>query len=347
MVPGNGVGGTVIALGPGVDEAWLGRLVVSGTGGSGGYAERVAVAVSGLIEIPAGVTVDDAVALLADGRTAEALVRAAALRPGERALVEAAGGGVGTVLTQLCVLAGARVIGAARGADKLRLARDLGAEQTVNYTEPGWAESVRAGAGGVEVVFDGVGGPIAAEAFELLGPGGRMLSYGMASGSFAQISHEVATARGVTLIRGVPVSPAEAAGLTRAALTEAAAGLAAPSDRAAVPARRRRGRACGDRVPLDHRQDPAGGDPVSDITQQVPLEAFDLLAHNLHAHARQPAFTRTLGQTLWVAVALQAVTFALAFLLPRRARPQWNGVPGPGDGTSPDGGQAVTPAAPA
>lgn len=84
---------------------------------------------------------------------------------------------------------------------------------------------------------------------------------------------------------------------------------------------------------------------MSDITQQVPLEAFDLLAHNLHAHARQPAFTRTLGQTLWVAVALQAVTFALAFLLPRRARPQWNGVPGPGDGTSPDGGQAVTPAA--
>ena len=228
MVPGNGVGGTVIALGPGVDEAWLGRLVVSGTGGSGGYAERVAVAVSGLIEIPAGVTVDDAVALLADGRTAEALVRAAALRPGERALVEAAGGGVGTVLTQLCVLAGARVIGAARGADKLRLARDLGAEQTVDYTEPGWAESVRAGAGGVEVVFDGVGGPIAAEAFELLGPGGRMLSYGMASGSFAQISHEVATARGVTLIRGVPVSPAEAAGLTRAALTEAAAGRLRP-----------------------------------------------------------------------------------------------------------------------
>ena len=228
MVPGNGVGGTVIALGPGVDEAWLGRLVVSGTGGSGGYAERVAVAVSGLIEIPAGVTVDDAVALLADGRTAEALVRAAALRPGERALVEAAGGGVGTVLTQLCVLAGARVIGAARGADKLRLARDLGAEQTVDYTEPGWAESVRAGAGGVEVVFDGVGGPIAAEAFELLGPGGRMLSYGMASGSFAQISDEVATARGVTLIRGVPVSPAEAAGLTRAALTEAAAGRLRP-----------------------------------------------------------------------------------------------------------------------
>jgi NADPH2:quinone reductase len=211
-----------------VDEAWLGRRVVSGTGGSGGYAERVAVAASGLIEIPAGVATDDAVALLADGRTAVALVRAAALQAGERALVEAAGGGVGTVLTQLCALAGARVIGAARGQDKLRLARDLGAEQAVDYTEPGWAKNVQTGVGGVQVVFDGVGGPIAAEAFELLGPGGRMLSYGMASGSFAQVPDDVATARGVTLIRGVPASPAEAAGLTRAALTEAAAGRLRP-----------------------------------------------------------------------------------------------------------------------
>jgi NADPH2:quinone reductase len=228
MVPGNGVGGTVAAVGPGVDEAWLGRRVVSGTGGSRGYAERVAVAASGLIEIPAGVATDDAVALLADGRTAGALVRAAALRAGDRVLVEAAGGGVGTVLTQLCVLAGARVIGAARGADKLRLARELGAEQAVDYAEPGWAKRVRAGADGVEVVFDGVGGSIAAEAFELLGPGGRMLSYGLASGSFAEIPDDAAIARGVTLIRGVPVSPAEAVGLTRAALTEAAAGRLRP-----------------------------------------------------------------------------------------------------------------------
>jgi len=72
---------------------------------------------------------------------------------------------------------------------------------------------------------------------------------------------------------------------------------------------------------------------------------FDLLTQNLHAHASQQAFTRTLGQTLWVAVALQAATFALAFLLPRRARPQWNGMPSPGDSTNPDGSQATTPAA--
>jgi MFS family permease len=81
------------------------------------------------------------------------------------------------------------------------------------------------------------------------------------------------------------------------------------------------------------------------IAFRVVQGLFDLLTRNLHAHASQQAFTRTLGQTLWVAVALQAATFALAFLLPRRARPQWNGAPGPGDGTTPDGGQAATPAA--
>src|SRR3954468_13212352 len=63
MVLGNGVGGTIDTLGPGVDETWRGRRVVSGTGGSGGYAERAAVDASHLIEIPAEVATDDAVAL--------------------------------------------------------------------------------------------------------------------------------------------------------------------------------------------------------------------------------------------------------------------------------------------
>lgn len=193
MVPGHGVGGVVAALGPGVDQAWLGRRVVAGTGGSGGYAERVAVDVSSLIEVPEGVGMDDAVALLSDGRTAGALVRAAQLQPGERVLVEAAGGGVGTLLTQLCVLHGARVVATARGAEKLRLARDLGAELAVDYTEPGWADRVRAGVGDIDVVFD-----------------------------------DVAASRGVKLLRGVPVGPAEGADLTRGALADAAAGRLHP-----------------------------------------------------------------------------------------------------------------------
>jgi NADPH2:quinone reductase len=228
FIPGNGVGGVVTAVGPGVDAALRGRRVVASTGGSGGYAQRTAVDASALIDVPDDLGMADAVALLADGRTAGALVRAADPRPGEWVLVEAAGGGVGTVLTQLCVSAGARVVAAARGADKLDLARSLGAELAVDYTEPGWADTVREEAGGVDVVFDGVGGAIASDAFALLGSGGRMLNYGLASGAFARIPDDVAAARGVTLIRGVPTSPAEAADLTRAALAEAAAGRLRP-----------------------------------------------------------------------------------------------------------------------
>ena len=224
MIPGNGVGGVVAATGNGADAALTGRRVVSGTGGRGGYAERAAVQAGGLVEVPEGLALDEAVALLADGRTALALARAARIAPGERVLVLAAAGGVGSLLVQLAQAAGARVLAAAGGPGKLRLARELGAEVTADYRQPDWPVALRAAAGGADVVFDGVGGPIGRAAFELLGPGGRMLSYGLASGEFTEVSEDEARARQVTIARGVPVTPDESTALTRAALGLAAAG---------------------------------------------------------------------------------------------------------------------------
>ena len=75
MILGNGVGGVVEALGPGVDEKLLGRTVVTSTGGQGGYAELAAAAVGDLVDVPPGLSLNDATALLADGRTATALSR--------------------------------------------------------------------------------------------------------------------------------------------------------------------------------------------------------------------------------------------------------------------------------
>jgi NADPH2:quinone reductase len=196
-------------------------------GGSGGYAERAAVAADVLVEVPDGVELAAAVALMADGRTAMSLVRAANLAPGERVLVEAAAGGVGTLLVQLARAAGATVVAAAGGAHKVGLARDLGAEIGVDYREPDWTSQVRTAAGGVDVVFDGVGGEIARSAFELLGRGGRMLSYGLASGAWADVPEELAAGRGVTLVRP-RTTPEESRAFTAAALTEAAAGRLRP-----------------------------------------------------------------------------------------------------------------------
>jgi NADPH2:quinone reductase len=224
-VLGNGVGGVVAEVGEGVDPALLGSTVVTTTGGGGGYAERVAVPASGLIAVPDGLGLAEAVALLADGRTAVALVRTAAPRPGETVLVEAAAGGVGSLLVQLAAAAGARVIAAAGGPRKVELAVELGAARGVDYTAPDWAE--RAGEQ-VDLVFDGVGGAVARAGFGLVRRGGRFLAFGLASGAFAAISDEEAAERGATVVRGVRVDPAEMADLSRAALAEAAAGRLRP-----------------------------------------------------------------------------------------------------------------------
>ncbi|MEA2150369.1 MAG: NADPH:quinone reductase [Solirubrobacteraceae bacterium] len=224
VVPGNGVGGRVTAVGAGVDAALVGRLVVTTTGGSGGYAELVAVAAEALIEVPAGLALADAVALLADGRTALSLVEAAAPQPGERVLVLAAGGGVGSLLVQLARDAGGRVVAAAAGERKGALARELGAARAVDYGAAGWT----AAAGEVDVVFDGVGGPLAAAAFDLVALGGRFCSYGMASGAFSPITQAVAEDFGVTLVRSGGLTPDRARTLSARALALAAAGRLRP-----------------------------------------------------------------------------------------------------------------------
>ncbi|MET0206545.1 MAG: zinc-binding dehydrogenase [Thermoleophilaceae bacterium] len=228
VIPGNGVGGVVTAVGAGVDPGLGGRRVVSSMGGSGGYAELAVVDAGALVEVPEGVALDEAVALLADGRTAVSLVRTVGLGEGDRALVEAAAGGVGSLLVQLAREAGARVVAAAGGPAKLKLARELGAEAAVDYREPGWPERVREAFGGLDVVFDGVGGHIGTSAFELLDPGGRMLRFGLASGEWAAISEETAAERRVELVPMARPTPEEMRAQTGTALAEAAAGRLRP-----------------------------------------------------------------------------------------------------------------------
>jgi NADPH2:quinone reductase len=220
---GNGVGGTV-----GEGSPWAGRQVVASLNGTGGYAERAVSPVARLIGIPDGLAMRDAVALLADGRTALALARHADLRAGETVLVEAAGGGVGTLLVQIARRAGARVVALAGQPRKLALARDLGADVTVDYRHDGWERQVRDLAGQVDVVFDGVGGDIGLAAFGLLGAGGRFCPFGMASGSFAPVPPDLARDRQVTVRAGAGGSPEELAELARTALAEAAAGRLRP-----------------------------------------------------------------------------------------------------------------------
>ncbi|MFD2079208.1 NADPH2:quinone reductase [Actinopolymorpha cephalotaxi] len=226
-IPGNGVGGTVRAVGPGVDPALAGRRVVTSTGGSGAYAELVAVPADGLVEVPAPLRLDDAVALLADGRTATWLMRASGAGSGDRVLVTAAAGGVGTLLVQLATAAGAQVVAAAGGDRKVALATALGAKVAVDYRRPDWTERVRESVGGVDLVLDGVGGALGRSAFDLLGEGGRMLSFGLASGTWTDVPEEEARRRGVRTLRPA-LDPADVRDLTERALRAAADGRLHP-----------------------------------------------------------------------------------------------------------------------
>jgi NADPH2:quinone reductase len=227
MIPGNGVGGVVVAVGPEVAPELVGARVITSTGGAGGYAERVAVAANAVFRVPDSLALDTAVALLADGRTATMMTRAAAIRPGERVLVEAAAGGVGSLITQLAKAAGAHVVAAVGGARKAAVAMELGADVAVDYTDDDWPKHVREAVDAVDVVFDGVGGAIARTAFALLDRGGRMVSFGLASGAWAEISEDEAVARGVTLVRP-SASPEELRAYTESALKEAAEGRLRP-----------------------------------------------------------------------------------------------------------------------
>jgi NADPH:quinone reductase len=225
VILGNAVGGVVSAAGPGADPDLVGQAVVAGLNGRGGYAERAVAAAEDAFPVPDGLEPAHAVALLADGRTAVGLTTLVPPEPGQRVLVEAAAGGVGSLLVQLAAAAGAHVIAAASSGAKLEQARGLGAADTVNYAEPDWPLSV---GGPVDLVYDGVGGEIGAAALELVAPGGRFAMFGLASG--APTDTAPAAGRGVAVagfeqLRAIAGRRHE---FTRTALAEAAAGRLKP-----------------------------------------------------------------------------------------------------------------------
>lgn len=201
-VPGGLVAGHVSSVGARVDPAWLGRRVIAGTGETGGFAERAVAEVEELFPVPDGLGLPEAIALHSDGSTAQGLTETAGIGPGEWVLVEAAAGGVGSLLVQLARAAGARVLGAARGAHKLDLIRELGADAAVDYSEPAWTKRVLEATDGAgpDVVFDGVGGRIGRAAFEVTARGGRFSVHGASSGEVTLIDSADARSRGVDVI---------------------------------------------------------------------------------------------------------------------------------------------------
>lgn len=234
-VPGNGVAGRVASVGDGVDRHWIGRDVIAHTGGQGGsdgYAEQVAVPAERLVAVEDRVDPGDAVAALHDGATALGLAAGTGFPADGWVLITGAAGGLGLWLVQLAQTAGARVAGAARGQAKLDLIRKLGADLAVDYSEPGWRDEIVKATGGTgpDVVFDGAGGRLGREAFEITAEGGRFSAHGAPSGGFAAIDPEQAGRRGITVrgIEQVHFGPGEHEALAGRALAELSAGRIRP-----------------------------------------------------------------------------------------------------------------------
>jgi NADPH2:quinone reductase len=201
FIGGREVAGTVDALGPEVDGGWLGRRVVAYLGmASGGYAELASADVSALHTLDE--TVDDAVAvaMIGSGRTAIAILETARLTEDDVVVITSAAGGLGALLVQGALAAGAVVVGAVGGPDKVEVVRRLGASLAVDYDQPGWADTVRASLDGrgATAVLDGVGGIRGRAALELLDPGGRILFYGWSSGEPTSLNVFDLVGRGIS-----------------------------------------------------------------------------------------------------------------------------------------------------
>jgi NADPH2:quinone reductase len=233
-VPGNGVGGTVVAVGESVGREWLGRRVAAhtgGPGGTGGYAELAVADVEHVVGVPDEVDLFAATAVLHDGTTALRVLEITAPQAGEWVLVLGAAGGMGILLVQLLSAQGVHVVGTARGQAKLAAIASAGGI-AVDYGLPDWAAAVLEATGGVRpaVVLDGVGGAAGSEAFELVAESGRFSAHGAPSGSPARIDAEAAGHRRVrvTTIRDLQYGPGDRSRLMGGVLRELAGGRITP-----------------------------------------------------------------------------------------------------------------------
>jgi len=185
FVPGSEVAGVAAEVGADVEDVSEGDRVVTLLG-IGGYAGYVAAPARNLIPIPDGMDFDEAAAIPLQGLTAYHVLKTSGmLEEGESVLVHAAAGGVGTYAVQMAKLMGASVvIATASTQEKLDLAKNLGADVLINYTEEDWPDEVLEATNGegADVILEMVGGDFIQKNLECLAAFGRMVVYGSASG---------------------------------------------------------------------------------------------------------------------------------------------------------------------
>lgn len=184
FLPGMEAAGVVTAVGEGVSGFHLGDRVAT-THAIGAYAAETLVPADKAMAIPAGLDTRTAAALLSQGLPAHFLATDTfPLKAGDSALVHAAAGGVGLLLTQIAKMRGARVLATVGSDAKAVLAREAGADAVCVYTRENFSEAARrfTDGRGVDVAYDSVGKQTFEGTLDSLRPRGLFVSYGNASG---------------------------------------------------------------------------------------------------------------------------------------------------------------------
>lgn len=203
--PGMEAAGSVIDVGEGVTGLMPGDRVATMGPLPGAYASIRCVPQNWIVRLPPHIDDEVAGAVLLKGVTADYLLQDLGhVRPGQRWLVHAAGGGVGLILCSWASRLGARVIGTVSSADKARLARDHGCDHVIvtpDYKFAGEVQSVFGG--GADVIVDGLGDAAFEENFAALAPCGHWISLGQASGAPRPVSSDLLVSKSATFSRPV------------------------------------------------------------------------------------------------------------------------------------------------
>jgi NADPH:quinone reductase len=203
FIPGAEIAGVVAAVGEKVTTVKPGTRVVTLIE-SGGYSEFALADERSLIPLPDQLDFQNAAALPLQGLSAYHVLKTMGrLEKGETVLVHAAAGGVGTLAVQLAKLFGAgKIIATASSAEKLELARQMGADVLVNYTESTWVEQVLEATGGkgVDVALEMVGGDVFNKTLKCLATFGRLVVFGAASGEQSKMYPSSLMARNQSVI---------------------------------------------------------------------------------------------------------------------------------------------------
>jgi NADPH2:quinone reductase len=165
----------------------------------GSYAEFATVPAKMLVRIPENIQFSQAAAAMLQGMTAHYLTHSTfLLKPGHVALIHAAAGGTGLLLTQIAVMLGARVIGTVGTGAKAELAREAGASDTILYDRADWVAEVKrlTGGAGVDVVYDSVGKATFLKGFDCLKARGMMVHFGVSGGQIEPFDTRTLTGKG-------------------------------------------------------------------------------------------------------------------------------------------------------